>query len=494
MTIIEQPSGIVSAYDEQILEVIDTAATSTGYVTAKVEYHNGDGHWVELPRQAQKKYRNTNKFRFNISPMLQQAVYGTDNASYSESKILLSYNSSSALCRVKLEHFELSSGVYTSQSTTTSSTFVVVNSILDPTGYPFVDGSQREFLTTQKTQLMRNGEHLQFAFLWNEAQLNTQIKITKYPLSGSSSTTTRAILPIDYEAAGFYGIDGDTLTSSPTLTTSNAELAYVTASDDKRYIGVRMDNAGHITFNNSDVGLKVRIHIFALATGSGVKITYNGAGSNETLTITSTGFLTLTGSAIPSGTTSIKIENLSGQELLLAYANILDEGYTTVVNNRGIAYIDEYDSTLDYIEVYVENDSSAVSETLTIKMKHELAGLRLAWKDSTGNIEHYTFTDYTDVSNAATKRKVESEDVLRGIKSIDTKANDVYTVYTFHENDQTLEWLSEIVSSPEVWLVNSYDDKIPVDVITGDFPKKSALLEQGSISFRKSNYTTVHGG
>lgn len=49
MTIIEQPSGIVSAYDEQILEVIDTAATSTGYVTAKVEYHNGDFHWKTLP-------------------------------------------------------------------------------------------------------------------------------------------------------------------------------------------------------------------------------------------------------------------------------------------------------------------------------------------------------------------------------------------------------------------------------------------------------------
>ena len=491
MTIIEQPSGIVSAYDEQILEVIDTAATSTGYVTAKVEYHNGDGHWVELPRQAQKKYRNTNKFRFNISPMLQQAVYGTDNASYSESKILLSYNSSSALCRVKLEHFELSSGVYTSQSTTTSSTFVVVNSILDPTGYPFVDGSQREFLTTQKTQLMRNGEHLQFAFLWNEAQLNTQIKITKYPLSGSSSTTTRAILPIDYEAAGFYGIDGDTLTSSPTLTTSNAELAYVTASDDKRYIGVRMDNAGHITFNNSDVGLKVRIHIFALATGSGVKITYNGAGSNETLTITSTGFLTLTGSAIPSGTTSIKIENLSGQELLLAYANILDEGYTTVVNNRGIACVNGYDATLEKVEIWIDNDGTPCSETLTIYMETVPAGIRLGWLNSEGSYDHYTFTDVYTISGSSERKKIES---ASGINITDSRKTDVYTIYTFFEDETKLDWLSEIVSSPDVYLVNAYNDKVSIDVISGSFPKQTPELSQAEVSFMLSQYSTVQNG
>ena len=491
MTIIEQPSGIVSAYDEQILEVIDTAATSTGYVTAKVEYHNGDFHWKTLPAKSQTKCRNTNKFRFNLSNMLRATVQ-SDYGQSATSAIILSLNQSAALCRVKLEHFELSSGVYTSQSTTTSSTFVVVNSIVDDVSdYVLENASGNQFLTSMKTQKIRSGEHLQFGFIWDETQVNLRLAVKGYPLSGSASTSYKSITSFHYEIGGFYGIDGGTLTSSPTLTTSNAELAYVTASDNKQYIGVRMDNAGHITFNNSDVGLKVRIHIFALATGSGVKITYNGAGSNETLTITSTGFLTLTGSAIPSGTTSIKIENLSGQELLLAYANILDEGYTTVVNNRGIACVNEYDATLEKVEIWIDNDGTPCSETLTIYMETVPAGIRLGWLNSEGSYDHYTFTDVYTISGSSERKKIES---ASGINITDSRKTDVYTIYTFFEDETKLDWLSEIVSSPDVYLVNAYNDKVSIDVISGSFPKQTPELSQAEVSFMLSQYSTVQNG
>lgn len=488
MTIIEQPSGIVSAYEDQILEVIDTAATSTGYITAKVEYHNGDFHWKTLPAQSQTKYRNTNKFRFNLSQMLRQAV-SSDYGQSATSAIILSLNNSSALVRVKLEHFELSSGVYTSQSTITSNTFVICNTIVDDISlYIIGNASDNQLLTSMKEHELRAGEHLQFGFIWDETQVDLRLAVKEYPLSGSPSTSYKAITVFDYESAGFYGIDGDTLTSSPTLTATNAELAYVTSEGNTQYVGVQMDNAGHITFNNSDVGKKVRIHVFALATGSGVKITYNGAGTNETLALSATGFSTLTGTAIPASTTSIKIENLSGDELLLAYANILDEGYDTVINNRAIACVNEYDATLEKVEVWIDNDGTPCSEVITINMNTVPAGLRLGWLNSEGSYDHYTFTDVYDQSGSSERKKIES---ASGIRVTDSRKTDVYTIFTFFEDETKLEWLSEIVSSPDVYLVSAYNSKISIDVISGSFPKQTTSLQQGSLTFRAAQFTTL---
>lgn len=495
MTIIEQPSGIVSAYHDQYLEVIDTAATDSGYVTVYIEYHNGDQNWKALPHQSQKKYRNSNRFKFNLSAMLQETVLGTDNVSAAASATLINYNNSAAHVRAKLEHFELSAGVYVSQSTAATSAFIVVNAIVDTVSdYVIEQSSGNEFLTTLKEQEIRSGEHVQFAFLWDDTQVSLRTAVKTYPISGSPTTAYKAITAFDYEYAGFYGIDGDTLTSSPALTTSNAVLDYITSEGGEEYIGVNLDSAGHITFNNSDIGKKVRFEIFALATGSGVKITYNGAASNETLTVSATGYSILTGTAIPSSTTSIKIENLTGDTLYLTYVNILDESYETVINNRAISYLNEYDATASKVEVWVDNDGSACSEIVTLNMRHVSAGLRLAWKALTGNIEHYTFTDFTTLSNSVEKKKIISEDSVRGIKTTNTQSTDVYTVYSFFENADVMRWLSEVAQSPEVWLVNAYNDKVPVDVTNSSFPIDSPSLVQGSVSFQLSNVRTVHNG
>jgi hypothetical protein len=496
MTIIEEPALIVSAYEEQIVRVIDPAATDTGYVVCTVEYHNGDGHWRDLTPQSQRKYRNTNEFRFDISDVLKQVVTH-DFPTESSSIVVIGQMNSISLCRIKLEHFELSAGVYTSQSTTTGSSFKACNTIADTIAdYYLDDGSTEEFLTTMKEQVIRENDIVQLAFLQQFGEVSSVAKIVNYPLSGGSATNDISFDTPDNEFAGFYGIDTNPLTASVSLSESNAVIAYTTDSSGKEYIGINFAATGYITFANTDVGLKLRIHCHALAVGSSIKVTYNGAASNETLTV-AVGWNTVTGGAIPAATTSIKIENLTGDVVMMAYANILTENASNILSERGVVVINAYDATDEKIEIYMYNDSAAISEVITYYMNTVCGGLRLAWLSSLGNMEHYTFTDNENTRLKADKKRILSgkgSATERGIRTTDSRSNETTTIFTFFENADKFAWLSEIIESPEVYLVDSSNGRTLIDVVSADFPLVSPSLEQGSLTFRLSKFKGVQRG
>lgn len=506
ITITEQPSGIVSAYAPMILKMFDTSATSDGVIVATVEINDGTGRWKSYGQKTQYKYKNSHNFVFDVRQEAQRGVT-FDYPNQSGSAIILAELNSAATVRVALEHFEPVSGVMTSQSSTTSSSWVVCNTIPDDrtdtdlTDYILNDDGSKLFLTRQKTQFLRDGEHLQFHFLWDESQLGTDVTMRSYPLSGSPSNSTISLQAFDYETAAFEGIEGDTLTSSPTLTTSNASLVRITDSLNKEWVGVQIDGSGsdYFQFANTDVGKKLKLEVFAMATGT-IDVTFVGSGAGvTTLTVSSTGYTTFTTGAIPASTTAIKVENKMSTVCYVTWANIVEETYSTITENRAILYIDEYDATLEKIELWVENDSTQITETLTVKMAGCSNGKRLAWLSKRGTMEHYTFTWGDQSERSISKNEILSESTeptgeQRGYRTPSAESIDMTTVYTRFETPETMQWLAEIAESPEVYLVNAYNDRVPVSVINSSFPLGGKRLVQGAITFKTSYNNIIQNG
>lgn len=501
MEILQQPEEVVSAYAPILIEVSENTIVPTSTMVAVVQVQrDADERWISIGEKQQQAYRNAPIFRFEVSEFLQRELTH-DYPQRSGSKVLIEYNESALSFRIQIKHYI--AGVY--QTAIYSDTCTAVNTIPDDrtntslSDFIFVDADVNDFLTRNKNQLLRQNEHLQFHFLWNEGQITTKGKMIKYPLSGSPSTSDIDILTYSHETAAFQGFDtAGTLTSTPTLSYTNSELARITGSDGKEYVGVKIDASNqYVEIPSTDVGDKFKFEVFMQEAGN-IYLTFIGASSGENQACV-IGYNTKTSSDIPASTTAIRVENKTSSDCWLVYANIVEAGQNQIPLNRGILYIDEYDVTLEKIELYIQNDTDAVSEVLTVRMGGCSNGKRLAWLSKRGTMEHYTFTWGDSSERSVEKSKILTEELIpigesRGIKTPFAQSQDVTTVYTYHETNENMNWLAEIAESPEVYLVDSYDVRTPVDVITTNFPLGGRRLRQGSISFRPSYYNKIQNG
>ncbi len=501
MEILQQPEEVVSAYAPILVEVSENTIVSTSTMVAVVQVQrDADERWINVGEKQQQAYRNAPIFRFEVSEFLQREL--THDYPYQEgSKVIIEYNESALNFRIQIKHYI--AGVY--QTAIYSDTCTAVNTIPEDRtntsleDYIFVDADVNNFLTKNKDQILRKDEHLQFHFLWNEGQINTVGKLKKYPLSGSVTTSDIDILAYSHETAAFQGFDtAGTLSSTPTLTYTSAELARITGSDSKEYVGVKIDASNkYVDIPSTDVGDKFKFEVFMQEAGN-IFLTFVDASTGDIHACT-VGYNTKTSIDIPSGTTAIRVENKTASDCWLVYANIVEAGQDSMQLNRGILYVDEYDDTLEKIELYIQNDTDAVSEVLTVRMGGCSNGKRLAWLAKSGTMEHYTFTWGDSSERNVEKSKILTEQLVpigesRGIKTPFAQSQDVTTVYTYFETNDNMEWLAEIAESPEVYLVDSYDVRTPVDVITTNFPLGGRKLRQGSISFRPSYYNKIQNG
>lgn len=503
MDFITQPDDIVSAYAPLVFEISENTTVPTSTMVAVIEVQrNADQRWVSIGEKQQQAYRNAPLFRFEVSEFIQREL-SHDYPYQDGSNVLINYNESALQFRLLVKHYI--AGVF--QTSTYSNQIVAVNTIPDDrtntslSEFIMQDAAVKSFLTPIKTHKLRKDEHLQFHFLFNEGQINTKAVMTKYPLSGSPSDHDIDILAYSHETASFQGFDTNgTLTSTPTLSYTNAELARITGSDGKEYVGVKIDASDkYVEIPSTDVGDTFKFEMFMYESGN-VLLTFIDATTPTTDIIAcDVGYNTNTSVAIPAGTTAIRVENKTSSECWLVYANIVEASQNQIPLNRGVLYIDEYDPTLEKIELYIQNDTDAISETLTVLMGGCSNGKRLAWLSKRGTIEHYTFTWGDASERNVEKSKILTEQLVpigetRGIKTPFAQSSDVTTVYTYHETNEKMSWLAEIAESPEVYLVNSYNDRVPVDVITSNFPLGGRKLRQGSISFRPSYYNKIQNG
>lgn len=99
---------------------------------------------------------------------------------------------------------------------------------------------------------------------------------------------------------------------------------------------------------------------------------------------------------------------------------------------------------------------------------------RLAWRSSAGGIEHYTFPiEKSESVTTARQRAYGTEGHLAASAGTERRT----VLVSAYEPRTTLEALSEILSSPDVWLAGD-DGYTAVDVVT----EKSALHRHGAVS------------
>ena len=99
---------------------------------------------------------------------------------------------------------------------------------------------------------------------------------------------------------------------------------------------------------------------------------------------------------------------------------------------------------------------------------------RLAWRSSAGGIEHYTFPVEKSESVETIRQRAYGAE---GHLVARTRAERRTVLVSAYEPRATLEGLSEVLSSPDVWLAED-DGYTAVDVVT----EKSVLHRHGAVT------------
>lgn len=108
-------------------------------------------------------------------------------------------------------------------------------------------------------------------------------------------------------------------------------------------------------------------------------------------------------------------------------------------------------------------------------------GARLAWWNRRGGIDYYTFKTDVSKSYAVKKTKV---DTAEGWITTSSRVSESRDIVTESLPLRELEWLSEIISSPRVWMVMEREFR-PVDVTSTEIRTyHNAELSQLAISIR----------
>ena len=103
-----------------------------------------------------------------------------------------------------------------------------------------------------------------------------------------------------------------------------------------------------------------------------------------------------------------------------------------------------------------------------------MSQLRLAWRSSAGGIEHYTFPVEKSESVETIRQRAYGAE---GHLVARTRAERRTVLVSAYEPRATLEGLSEVLSSPDVWLAED-DGYTAVDVVT----EKSVLHRHGAVT------------
>lgn len=500
LAILSEPVEYISAYQPIEYLVHDSGVTSTALCISEIQVQQDQsGEWVTIGSQNQNLYRDSSYFKFNVSQFLRDFLT-FDNVESATSKVIISGVNSSCRLRVKFTYYEKDvDGVYQEDSNVTSSTVKVFNSIMDNNTLndDFLLGfsSSDQFLTKQKTHTISEGEHLQLhAILDEDQQSGLKGVVRSYPLSGSPSNTDVDVLPYDHAQRLWTG--NEDLTTTPTFTGDDGiSIVNFPDSNGVQRVAVKMNASGYFVVAGTGDGKLIKFDVFAHASGN-IRVTHQSGGLDDQTATGGTGYRTVTmDDAVEASSTSFRVQNLTGDVLYILGANLLEEDNTTVKNARCVLSLNEYDSTLSKVIVWLENSVGQHSEFIEIFMSQS-CGVRLEWLNTYGGIDSFSFTGSKNTETQSNKTKVlnEAQEGERGIRTVFQDSNDVVTVYSEYLTDSQMIWLSELVESKEVWMVNAYNDKTLVDVVTGDFPKDSSKLRQASVSFRLSNPKTLHNG
>lgn len=142
-------------------------------------------------------------------------------------------------------------------------------------------------------------------------------------------------------------------------------------------------------------------------------------------------------------------------------------------------------SDYNYMELHIVLGSSPIIIQEYDIMPPQKNNVRICWWNSYGQIDYYTLKSMDRKTITAAKSKIYSSD---GYRTVASEAEKLYSLTSEYENEETMEWLSEVISSPKVWMMQN-GKYTPVDIVTNSMTTKSHELTKLDLTVRMSRKT-----
>lgn len=139
--------------------------------------------------------------------------------------------------------------------------------------------------------------------------------------------------------------------------------------------------------------------------------------------------------------------------------------------------------------------SVEVDDDVAFSVEYELTSVnyehkRLCWINKYGAVDYYTFEGRSNSQFEVSKTRIYSAD---GYKVTNSEANTTMLLYSDFEPLDTMAWLSEMLASPKIWLVEKDGEYSNIDITTQSVVYDSDDLLRLEINVRNTlNQTFQH--
>lgn len=148
-------------------------------------------------------------------------------------------------------------------------------------------------------------------------------------------------------------------------------------------------------------------------------------------------------------------------------------------------------STYDMMEVAVYVQSSVVYKQIYQIIPNITNDVRICWWNSLGSVDYFTLKSVSQKELVVNKKRIMSSGEY---KVVANSADVLYEMVSDYENRQTMEWISEIIASPKVWIVKPEGVFEQIDVISNKttvFDQKLLRLEMSARNISKITYQSL---
>jgi hypothetical protein len=181
-----------------------------------------------------------------------------------------------------------------------------------------------------------------------------------------------------------------------------------------------------------------------------------------------------------------------------------------------------YNQTVKYTVQAVNNNDEPISQIYTFEIIEDdckgFEKIRLAWLNRFGAWDYYSFTkksvrnvntsrtQYTQLSGTWNESTYKLDSFRGGKKDFKVKAKERITLNTDFINEENSLWLEELFTSPEVYIINEYQENDasgiinkyvqPVLVTSSTYTRKTQAndrLMQYSITIERSKERVIQG-
>lgn len=500
ITIYNQPDTVCSVKSPIIFDVVSDSTDITTVILAQVFYRRNIHNFYRISgRKIDGKRSGYNYFRFNLAGTLEKLL-SFDNQT-GDTSLNTSADNSAIEFYVKFTEYYPNTG-FSAHDTTTSSSFYAHNTALLVTETQgiftdsdwYMDGeADHRFLTNAPlNQYIRDGETIQFGFI--TSYTTARAVFTKYLNDGTSSSTTHTFTESKTHYLWDWTVDANEDVTIGTPEASTTYIESITAGGGSGYVYMpdnsnKMWGGVQLVANNDEfvivlpviaaASAVIEIVHKALTAGSTFTVSYFYSGVYNLSALgtqtSSTSAFTTFSETLPSGTTKVKIKKTaSAGQINFPFADIVYAN-TSIINKRGQFNIDstEFDSTVNYAEIYIDNGGSAVRiseiRRLTRDGSYVDVTSRFKWVNPRGDMDSFTFkvghNEEINVDKVTFIKELPvgftAQDRERGVAFVNSDM--VFTSYTEYMDD--LDWLKELLESKEVYL-DTDGVLVAVDVLT----------------------------